>query len=164
MKVLDDEYGRSSGDQAKENIVDMGVFILTSFLAGLRGKEALKLVLGETRDYLYESEDYRVYKHVVLPLRGRFKGESSEHFHFVVVTARTNSGLCIGPWVRRALDLEENRNLIRCLFFVDDKGKILTLTDIEVDILDRIASIQRKHLELIGVRVDFYKKILFQSF
>ena len=67
---MDDEYGRASGDQAKENIVDMGVFILPSFLAGLRGKEALKLVLGETRDYLYESENYRVYKHVFLPLRG----------------------------------------------------------------------------------------------
>ena len=59
-----------------------------------------------------------------------------------MVTARTNSGLCIGPWVRRALDLKRKRNLVRGFFFVDDNGKRLALKDIEVHILDRISAIQ----------------------
>ena len=153
---LEVEYTRASSDKFKEHIVDMGVFILASFLAGLRGEETLKLVLGETRDYLDEAENHRSYKHVVLPLRGRFKGESGENFHFVAVTARTDSGLCIGPWVRRALVLKEKRNLVRGFFFVNNKGKRLVLKDMEFDILDRIAVIQNKYPELIGVRVDVY--------
>ena len=56
IEGLEVEYARASGDQLKESIGDMGVFILASFLAGLRGEETLKLVLGETRDYLDESK------------------------------------------------------------------------------------------------------------
>ena len=52
--------------------------------------------------------------------------------------------------------LKEKRNLIRGFFFVNDKGKRLTLKDVEVDILDRIAAIQNKYPELIGVKVDVY--------
>ena len=130
IEGLEDEYGRASGDQVKENIVDMEVFILASFLAELRGEETMKLVLGEICDHLDESENRRTYKHVVLPLRGRFNGESGGKIHFVAVTTRTNSGLCIGSWVRRALDLKEKRNIIRCFFFVDNKGKKLALKDI----------------------------------
>ena len=43
-------------------------------------------------------------------------------------------------------------------FFVNGKGKRLSLKDIEIDILDRITVIQIKHLELIGVRVDIYEE------
>ena len=123
----------------------MRVFIFASFLVGLRGEETLELVLGETHDYIHESKNHRTYKHVDLPFRGRFKGGSGENFHFVAFTTRTDSDLCIGPWVRRALDLKENRNLIRGFFFVNNKGKILFFKGMEVDILYRIAAIQSKH-------------------
>ena len=105
VEGLEQEYLNSSNDIDKERVVDMAVFILASFLAGLRGEETLKLVLGETRDYIDEAENHYKFKHVVLPLRGRFKGESGEGFHFVAVTTKTNSGLCIGPWVRRYTDV-----------------------------------------------------------
>ena len=80
VEGLEDEYVIATSDGDKESIVDMGVFILASFLAGLRGEETLKLVLGETRDYIHESENHRTYKYVVLPLRGRFKGEMVKTF------------------------------------------------------------------------------------
>ena len=41
---------------------------------------------------------------------------------------------------------------------MDIKGKRLSLKDMEVDILDRIVTIQSKHPELIGVRVDVYEE------
>ena len=104
-----------------------------------------------------ETENHWSYKHIVLTLRGKFKGESGKNYHLVVVTANTKSGLCIGPWVRRALVLKVKMNLIRGFSFVDVKGKILFLKDMEVDIIDRILDIQNKYLELIGVRADVYK-------
>ena len=59
IKGLEDEYVRAISDHDKESIVDMGVFILASFLAGLRGEEALKLVFGETRDYIHDDKIIR---------------------------------------------------------------------------------------------------------
>ena len=73
------------------------MLILVSFLGGLRGDDTLKLELGETVAYIDESENHRKHKNVVLPLRKRFKETSGEGFHFVAVSAKTNSGLCIGP-------------------------------------------------------------------
>ena len=53
----------------------------------------LKLVLGEVRTYVDEARRNSTIPRVVLPHRGRFKGETEETFHFVVVTGENNSGL-----------------------------------------------------------------------
>ena len=50
-------------------------FFLASFLADLRGEETLKIILGETKDHLKEGQDCENHKHVIIPLRGKFKGE-----------------------------------------------------------------------------------------
>ena len=158
VEILELEYMNSPNDVDKEKFVDMAVFILASFLTGLRGEETFKLVLGETREYLEETESHYKFKHVVLPLRGRFKGESGEGFHFVAVTTKSNSGLCIGPWVRRALILKEKRKIFRGFVFVDTKGKRALIKDSETKILDRIASVQSKYPELIGSAIDMHEE------
>ena len=73
---------------------------MASFLAALRGEEALKIVLGETKEYYKEGQAHGNHKHVILPLRASFKGESGESYHLVVVTTQSNSGLQIGPWIK----------------------------------------------------------------
>ena len=70
---LEIEFVQVVTEDIKERIVDMAVFIFASFLGGLRGDETLKLFLGETRDFIDESEKHLKDKCVVLPLRGRFK-------------------------------------------------------------------------------------------
>ena len=59
----------------------------------LRGGKVLELVLGDVRTYVDEDMRNSTLPRVVLPLRGRFKGETEETFHFVVVTRESNSGL-----------------------------------------------------------------------
>ena len=71
---------RSSGE--RETIVNVAVFMLPSLLAGLRGEETLKIILEDTRNYIEEIQGNLQHKHVVLPLRGRFKGEDGESFNF----------------------------------------------------------------------------------
>ena len=77
-KLIDEleiDFGQVVTENIKERVVDMTVFILASFLGGLRVDQTLKLVLGETRDFINESEKHLKDEHVVLLLRGRFKGE-----------------------------------------------------------------------------------------
>lgn len=52
-------------------------------------------MLEESRHVLEGGETHRNHNHVVLLLRGIFKGENGEGYHLVVVvvTAWTNSGL-----------------------------------------------------------------------
>lgn len=68
---------------------------------------------------LHKSENYRKYNHIVLLLWENFKGEILLGFNFVAASAKTKYGLCIVPWVRRAMILEERRHLIR----VENRGE-----------------------------------------
>ena len=112
IEGLDIDFNQSKSIEEKEGIADQAVFVLAAFLAALRGEEVFKLVLGEDRDFLLEGRNIRVHPHVVLPLRGRFKGETGVTFHFVVVTARRNSGLAIGKWLERRITLRERRGVV----------------------------------------------------
>ena len=143
---------------AKEKISDAALFILASFLGGLRGEETLKLVLGEARQYITEAENHCKHKHVILPLRGRFKGETGESFHFLAVTAETDSGLRIGCWLKRSLEFKEERGATRGFLFVDGKEKRLKLRNLEPFILDRVARVQSSFPDLIRESVDVHEE------
>ena len=123
VESLETEYESRRCDGERETIVNVAVFVLASFLVALRGEETLKIILGETRNYFEESQGSLQHKHAVLPLRGTFKGENSEGFHFVTVSSKTNSGLRIGPWVKRGIDIKEKRSRRNGFFFADQHNR-----------------------------------------
>ena len=63
----------------------------------LRGEEVIKLVLGEARDYFTETRNIIKLPHAVFFFRRIFMRETGKTFHFVVVIAKSNSGLEIRP-------------------------------------------------------------------
>lgn len=142
IKGLEFDFARNTSNEEKEGIADQAVFVLAAFLAALREEEVFKLVLSEARNYLPEGRNNRIHPHVVLPLRGRFKEETGENFHFVVVTARSNSRLSIGKWLERESAFRERRGVVQGYCFTNSKGGMVNVKDLEVDILDRIARIQ----------------------
>ena len=93
-----------------------------------------------------------MYPHAVLPLRGRFKGEIGESFHFVSVTAKIKSGLVIGKWLERGITFRERRGVVRGYFFTNNKGGKMKSKELEVGIFDRIAVIKRRYPTLIRPR------------
>ena len=102
---------------------------------------------------------------MVLPLRGRFKGETGETYHMIVVSAETNSGLKFGKWVKIEIKLKERRDLVRGYYFMDRKGWKLEAGDMEPDILDRTERIQTRYPELIRTSIDIHEKYgVFRSF
>ena len=131
VESLETEQGLRRSDEEREKIVNVAVFVLVSFLEALRGEETLKIILGETPNYFGESQCNLQHKHVVLPLRGRFKGQNCEGFHFLVVSSKTDSGLCICPWVKRGLDIKERRDIKNGLFFVDQHNGQMELKELK---------------------------------
>jgi len=160
-KLVEDlklDFLRSQSREEKEGITDQAIFVLAAFLAALRGEEVFKLVLGEAKDFMMEARNNRVHPNVVLPLRGRFKGDTGESFHFVVVTARINSGLMIEKWLERGITFRERRGVVRGYFFANSKGGMIKSKDLEVDILDRIAIIQQGYPDLIRPGVEVHEE------
>ena len=155
VEGLEEDYLEGKTYREKEKIADIAVFILGSFLGGLRGEETLRIVLGEAREFLEEGEANGKHSHVVLPLRGRFKGEDGEGYHLVVVSARpTNSSLQLKPWLCRSIAWKANRGLVRGFLFVNDKGRRASLKEFEGEILGRIARVQSCYPRLIMSSID----------
>ena len=114
-----------------------------------RGEEVFKLVLGEARDYIAEARKNIKLPRVVLPLRKRFKGETGESFHFVMITVKSHSGLEIGPWLEKGIELQEKRGITIGYCFINEKGRLVRSKEFKVHILDRIVRIQLRYPELI---------------
>ena len=126
------------------------MFILTYFLRGLQGKkQKIKLVLGEARDYITEAENHCKHKHVIFSLRGRFKGETSESFHFLPVTTKTDWGLIIGSWLKRSLNFKERKWGTKGFLFIDGQGRRIKVKGLESFILERITRVQSSFQEFI---------------
>ena len=141
VEILETGYHSRRSDGERKIIANVTVFVFAYFFAGLREEETLKIVLGETRNYIEESQGNLQHKHVILPLRSIFKGENGEGLHFVVVSLEIFLGLCKVPWVIRDLDVREMKGKINGFFFADQYDKKMKLKDLEGCMLDRIALI-----------------------
>ena len=117
-----------------------------------------QMLLRDTRAYFAEARRNSKLSHVVLPLCGRFKGETGETFDFVTVTAKSDSGLKIGSWVERGIDSRDKREITQDYFFTSIKGRIMRSRDLEIDILDRIARIQQEYPDLIRPGLEIHEK------
>ena len=134
-KLVDEferDYQSSEIEEKRDSVVDQTVFILVVLLVVLR---------GEARTYFAESRRNTTLSHDVLPPRGRFKRETGETFHFVVVTARNDSGLSVGKWMERGIASRKIRGLTQGYLFISSPGGMMRSKDLEVDILDRITRI-----------------------
>ena len=117
------------------------MFIIAVFLAALRGKKVFKFNLSETRKFFLESMGNVKQPHIVLPLRGRFKDETGESFHFAAVTSKSNSGFQIGVRIERSISLKERKGVRNGYFFADSKGRKMNSRDLEPGILERIIEV-----------------------
>ena len=94
----------------------------------------------------------------MLPLRGKFKGENGEGYHFVAITSKTNSKFMFGPGVEWALLLKESQGRIKYFIFYTEDGRKMRLKNLEGGILDRVARVQRNFPLLIGATVDVHEE------
>lgn len=76
----------------------------------------------------------------------------------MVVTAKSNSGLKIGPWIKRGIVSRERCGVYQDYFFTTSKGRMMRSEDLEVDILNRIGRIQYEYSDLIRPGLEVHKE------
>ena len=87
-------------------------------------------------------------------LREKFKGDADKTFHFVVVTAKSSSGLKIWYRMDRGIVSRDKQGVTQRYLFTNSKGGMIRSRHLEVDMLDRIARIQQEHFNLIRSGLD----------
>jgi len=110
------------------------------------------LVKYATMELVEDSQHY-----VIIPLLGRFKNEDGEKYHLTPLAYCTASGLPIGTWVSRLVEVKQEQNLSKGPALCDKWGTRLSPQWLEIEILNRPHIIQGTNRDLISKEVNVYE-------
>ena len=104
-----------------------------SFVASLRGAEGLKLDLNRLKFYLSQEQGKKfggsspkLPPHVIMPLRGRFKGEQGERCHLLPLAIETKSGIKIKASLELLIQAREDMHHLNSSWaFIDQQNQKL---------------------------------------
>ena len=139
MEQLEADWAMASSLKAKVGHSRFAMVLLLGFVLGLRGEEIMKMDGQFAREKLASGKENKEYPHVVVPLRGRFKGETGDRRHLMVMAWTTKSGLECGRWFERHLaDLDVVGNSRMGYLFSDGKGRPQKASEYDEDFCDRL--------------------------
>jgi len=155
LEVLEGDWASTQSDAEKELIGMLGAYTVVAFCGSFRGSEVFMVDLHGTRKYL-ESPDVAEGV-IIIPLLGRFKGETGDRYHLTPLAATTSSGIQVKLWVSRLVALKELHGQIRGPLFSTRRGGIVHPGLIEAEIMDRLQGIKDSQAGLIPADVDIYE-------
>jgi hypothetical protein len=158
LQNLEDEFGDTGVSKArKREIVMLGACLVIGFCDALRGNEIFLVESSHLCEYYYKGKRHNR-PHIIIPLMGRFKGETGERNVLRVLVETTKSGIRIGQWVERLVKLleDEKRNDTRYPgpAFCDEKGTVLAYGFLNGCFHDELGKVQNTHSGLIHPEVD----------
>jgi hypothetical protein len=100
MDHLNREWMETSERNVRILVASIGAYAITAFCGSFRGPEVYLVDLHGLRKYLLQSPEL-AQDHVIVPLLGRFKGETGERYHLTPLASETSSGLKVKEWLKR---------------------------------------------------------------
>lgn len=159
MERYETRWTNARGNRNLEgNALFPALFSIVCFCCALRGEEAPLMSLLGTRLYLESGEKHRTLPHVVVPLCGRFKNETSEKYHLMPLVLVTNTGLEPAKWIKRMVKWYEDIGEERGWVFRDKNGEQAKPSQYEWDILCELELIQRENNGIVGSHVNVFEE------
>jgi hypothetical protein len=161
MRMFDaewDECNASWESQERHDILFPALFSVISFCASLRGEETPLMDLAGTLKHIAEGRDIPdvSLKHITVPLLGRFKTESGEHYHLIPIVWKTSSGLEPGKWYERMVDWYRLKATTQGPVFRKKDGARILTSEYEYIILSKFEEIQAARPDLISASIDVF--------
>jgi hypothetical protein len=143
------------GWKERELISMLGAYVVTAFCGSFRGNEVFLADMFGTAKYLRATDTPE--NTIIVPLLGRFKGETGERYHLTPLAAVTSSGIQVKTWLSRLVELKTARGYVRGPLFGDDKGLVVRAKAIELELMERLQGIKDSQPGLIPSDVDIYE-------
>lgn len=151
---LERDWWQTSDLDMRRAVAQLAVFLLYSFCGGLRGEETVKAVLEGTRSLFRTSKEHILYPHSTLVLAGRFKGDTVDRKHHVVIAYDTRSGLTPGGWMERLLEIETSMGRSAGFLLVSNEGIPLRCRDFEEGFVDKLMEVRDGRPDLFEPGLD----------
>ncbi len=165
LKVFDGMIRRApAGSWKRFRLITGMTYMVLTYAGSFRGLETLKLDWLKLLKYLDKGnvkEKGKLKKgrkhlsadqipHVVIPIRGRFKGEKGERAHLIPMANTTATGIPIRATVELFVKARKGRNNVSCNWgFINEEGKKMKFREMNEIVLDVIEEIKDKDEENI---------------
>jgi hypothetical protein len=147
-----------SHKETRDTLTFVGAFVVIAYAGSFRGNEVFHVDLNGLIKYQEMKLIEGGHRYVIIPLLGRFKNEDGERYHLTPLAFESASGIKIGLWVNRLVDLKKSHLQHRGPAFSDNKGYRLSPRWLEMEILDRLHSIQSDKPDIIPKDVNVYEE------
>jgi hypothetical protein len=158
LKNLEDELiTLEKHDARRRDVIMIGSFIVIGFCDALRGNETFLVERSSLIKYADRGKSHKR-PHVVIPLMGRFKGETGERNVIRVLVEKTKSGIPVRKWVDWLIAiLREDTSQIGKEVgpaFCDQKGFVLSYQYMNGLFHRELMRIQDAYPELVPPEVE----------
>jgi hypothetical protein len=157
LEVLRSDWiaAQTMGRREKELIAMLGAYAVIAFCGSFRGNEVFLSDMYGTAKYLSMRDILA--NTVIVPLLGRFKGETGERYHLTPLAAVTSSGIQVKSWISRLVEIKTARGYARGPLFGDDAGLVIKAKIIELELMERLHGIKESQPGLIPSDLDIYE-------
>ena len=166
LVLLEEDWGfyssvEDSGGQLKTAL--SAVMLLAGWFAALRGEEIVRVDVGQIRTHWTESTLHEEAPHIPLMLSGRFKREVGEKVFCQPLAMESKSGVKIGQWFWRCLEVLAARNITSGpMFRVQGKEvgsvKRATTADLNPNLIDLLERVRKRWSNVFGQDVNIRKE------
>jgi hypothetical protein len=137
--------------------------LIAGWFAALRGEEIIRVDVGQMRKHWAESVGHEELPHIPLMLSGRFKREIGEKVFCQPLAMESKSGVNIGQWLWRTLEMLSCQNVIAGPMFrvagkEDGVFKRATTADLNPGFIDLLERVRKRWAGVIGEDIDIGKE------
>lgn len=134
-------------------LIQAAVYSVIAFCGSFRGNEVFLVDLDGLFRY-FKEEGGEKKDHVVIPLLGRFKGETGERYHLTPLAAVTRTKIQVKAWIKSLLASCEKVGRKRGPAFGDAFGRVIPSNVMQNIILDALVKVQHRCPAVIPSNVD----------
>ena len=156
LRVIKDDIGRVDGWH-RNLLVMAGAYSCIFFCGSFRGHEVFLVELDGLLKYNSTIQKSGKHEFVMIPLLGRFKGETGERYHLTPWAAETKSGIKIKFWIQLLMAMHTQLGRKRGYAFCTKEGECLSSKEMQHIILYYLQKVKFERPHLIPNEVDVYE-------
>ena len=156
-------YSEAEDGGGKLKVALTATMMIAGWFAALRGEVIVRIDVGQMRNHWVESVNHIEEPHVPLMLSGRFKREIGEKVFCQPLAMTSKSGVNIGEWIWRTLEMLGQQNVMSGpMFRVPEKGKGAykrsTTADLNPSFIGLLEKVQKRWANVFAGDLDIGKE------
>ena len=141
----------------KSMLIMAGAYSCICFCGSFRGHEVFLVELDGLLKYNQPIKESGKFEYIMVPLLGRFKGETGERYHLTPLAAVTKSGIQVKFWIKLLMAMHVNMGRDRGYAFCNKRGDCMASKEMQHIILYYLQKVKDERPDLIPDEVDVYE-------